>query len=181
MSTTGVESETKVKPMAPLIIYEVKEEEDMAVNLRADFKEKECKRLFESIVVATPPTKKSCAEIPHATPILDIPSEPKPSSDAIRPSHVPTAKPPIGKYGHPEQGEASTGLAPPNNNFVEYVVSVPPCPQVPRTPSREEMAKLLKQVSCFTEAKPPMTSMWDFFPFPKWVMMDLDNNPPFPL
>lgn len=40
------------------------------------------------------------------------------------------------------------------------------------------MAKLLKQVSYFTEAEPPMTSMWDFFPLPKWVMMDLDDNPP---
>ena len=68
----GMKLETEIEPMMPCIIYEVEKEEDMAANLRASFKERQHKRLFESIAVAPPSAKKSCTDVPRSEPILKI-------------------------------------------------------------------------------------------------------------
>lgn len=101
-SSTGTELETEVEPVVPRIICEVEEEEDMAVNIRGSFKERQRKRLSESIAVASPPTKRSCMEVPRATPVQDIPPVPKPPTNVARPSCVPAVRPPIGKYARLE-------------------------------------------------------------------------------
>ena len=68
----GMKLETEIEPMMPRIIYEVEKEEDMAANLSASFKERQHKRLSESIAVAPPSAKKSCTEVPRSEPILNI-------------------------------------------------------------------------------------------------------------
>lgn len=77
----GTELETEVEPVVPRIICEVEEEEEMAVNIRGSFKERHRKRLSESIAIASPPTKRSCMEVPRATPVQDIPPVPKPPTN----------------------------------------------------------------------------------------------------
>lgn len=101
-SSMGTELETEVELVVPRIICEVEEEEDMVVNIRGSFKERQCKRLSESIAVASPPTKRSCMEVPRATPVQDIPPVPKPPTNVARPSCVPTIRPPVGKYARLE-------------------------------------------------------------------------------
>ena len=150
--SAGIEPETEVEPMVPCIICEAKKEEDMAANLRVDFKERQHKCLSESILVAPLTANKSYVEVPRTTPISDIPPTPKPSFDAIRPNRVPTARPPIGKDARPELNRASTGPAPPNSDFVELTTLVLLHLQAPRAPSIKEMVELLKQVPYFTRS-----------------------------
>lgn len=121
----GIEMETEVEPMMPCIICEADKEEDMAVNLRVGFKERQRKRLSKSIVITHFPTKKSCAEVPCSTPVLDILSAPKPSTNAVGPSCVLTMRLPVGKDAHSERGGASTSPTPPNDDLVEHMASVP--------------------------------------------------------
>lgn len=132
----------------------------------------------EFITVVSPPTKKFYVEVPHIAPVLNIPPPPRPSVDAIGPDHVPAMRSLIGKYAHPERGEASIGSAPINDDLDRKDVSASPRPQTPRVPSWEEMVELLKQVPYFTKVEPPVTNMGDFFPLTKRVTVDLDDNPP---
>lgn len=134
----------KVEPVVPCIICEAEGEEDMVVNLRVGFKKKQRKRLYESIAIASPPAKKSCTEILHSMLVSTIPLAPKPSVDAVGPSRVSTVRPLFGKDAHPERGRPSTGPIPLTDDSVECMTSVLLRPQVPRAPSWEEMAELLK-------------------------------------
>lgn len=59
--------------MVPCIILELEEEEEeeMTPNLRAGFKERQCKRLFEALLTALPPVKRMRLEVSHEESILD--------------------------------------------------------------------------------------------------------------
>lgn len=83
--------------MVPCIICEAKEEEDMIANLRADFKERQCKHLSESIAVAPFLAQKSYGKVLRVAPVLNVPSPPRPSADAIGSSRVLTVRAPVGK------------------------------------------------------------------------------------
>lgn len=61
-STASTEPETGVELVVSHIVYEEKEEEDIATNLRVGFKERQRKRLSESITVNLAPFKKPCPE-----------------------------------------------------------------------------------------------------------------------
>lgn len=102
LPSARVDPETKVEPVVPRIICEAEKEEDMATNLRVSFKERQRKHFSESIAVAHPPAKKSCAEVSCVVPVLDISLAPKPSADVVGPSHVSVIRPLIGKDGRPE-------------------------------------------------------------------------------
>lgn len=102
MPSVGIESEMEVEPMMPYIICEANEEEDMTVNLRAGFKERQRKRLSKSIAITPFPTKKSYLEVPCSSPISNILSMPKPSANAAGPSCVSIMRLPVGKDAHSE-------------------------------------------------------------------------------
>lgn len=148
----------------------------MAANLRAAFKERQCKHLSDSIAIAYHFAKKSCTEVPHLVPVLDILLVPKPSTDAVGLSRVPDARPSIGKDAYPKRGGVSTVSIPLSDELVDYTTSVPPCAQGPRAPSWKEMIELLKQVPYFTKTKAPSISMGDFFPATKRVTVDLNGD-----
>lgn len=62
----GVNPDQELEPTVPFIVLkleEEKEEEKMALNLRIGFKERQCKRLFESLPIALPPAKRSYSEV----------------------------------------------------------------------------------------------------------------------
>lgn len=123
LSSAGTKQEMEVEPMVPRIICEAKKEEEMTTNVRVSFKERQNKHLSESITFAPPPTKKSCPKVPRLTPISDIPSVLNPSTDVEGPNCASTARPPIGKYAHPERGGASNGPIPPSDDPVKCVAS----------------------------------------------------------
>lgn len=114
-----------------LVLSEAEEDEDMAVNIRVGFKERQHKCLSEFITLASPPANKSCVEVLSAAPVPDISFAPKPSTDDAGPNHVPAVRPPLGKDARLKRGRASTGPTPPSDDFVEcvaFVLSVPPRP-----------------------------------------------------
>ena len=45
----------------------------MTLNLRVNFKEKQHKRLFKALSVASPPPKRTCSEVSHEESIPDAP------------------------------------------------------------------------------------------------------------
>ncbi|RVW31366.1 hypothetical protein CK203_114187 [Vitis vinifera] len=97
-------------------------DEDMVANLRADFKKRQCKRLFESIMVVFPPTKKPCMEILCLVLVLAIALAP------VGTSHVPDGRSSVGKDACLELGGPSTGLTQLNDDSVECVAFIPPRP-----------------------------------------------------
>ena len=94
----------------------------MVANLRADFKKRQCKRLFESIMVVFPPTKKPCMEILCLVLVLAIALAP------VGTSHVPDGRSSVGKDACLELGGPSTGLTQLNDDSVECVAFIPPRP-----------------------------------------------------
>ena len=105
-------------------------------------------------------------------PISDALLAPMPLADVAGLSSVPDPRPSTRKDVCPERDGAFTSPAPACDNLDEKGAPVPP-----RAPRLEEMATLLKQVPCFTEAEPLSTNMVNFFPLTKWVLVDLDDNP----
>ena len=64
----------ELDPIVPCIILNLeKEEKEMAPNLRVNFKEKQHKRLFKALSVASPPPKRTCSEVSHEESIPDAP------------------------------------------------------------------------------------------------------------
>lgn len=63
LSFTRTEPEMEVEPVVPPIIYEEEGNENMAANLRVGFKERQRKRLFESITIISPHAKKPYMKI----------------------------------------------------------------------------------------------------------------------
>ncbi|RVX00865.1 hypothetical protein CK203_026558 [Vitis vinifera] len=115
----------------------------MAANLRAAFKERQCKHylILSQLLIILP--RNLARKYLTWCPVLDILLVPKPSTDAVGLSRVPDARPSIGKDAYPKRG--------------------------PRAPSWKEMIELLKQVPYFTKTKAPSISMGDFFPATKRV------------
>ncbi|RVW27621.1 hypothetical protein CK203_099147 [Vitis vinifera] len=115
----------------------------MVVNLRAAFKERQCKRLSKSITVIPPPSKRPYPEILCPWPILAI-------APILTPSAVVVGdNPSTEEVAHPELRRPSSCLVQLNDDSVECVASIPPHPQASRTPSREEITELMKTTPTF--------------------------------
>lgn len=72
------------------VIYEPEVEEDMKIDLRSDFRERQRKRLSKLIEVVAPLAKKTCPEEVYEEPTIDAPPMPMPPPDAARSSSAPT-------------------------------------------------------------------------------------------
>lgn len=77
-STANTEPKTGVELVVSHIVYEKEEEEDIATNLRVGFKERQRKRLSESITVNPASFKKPCQEPICMDPISALTSMPVP-------------------------------------------------------------------------------------------------------
>lgn len=77
------------EPVIPSIIHELEVEEDMATDLRAGFRERQRKRLYEPIEVVTLSTKRSYLDEVHEEPITDASLTPVPPPDAAGSNNAP--------------------------------------------------------------------------------------------
>lgn len=111
----------------------------MAANLKTGFRERQCKRLFESIVIATLPIKKPYPKTPLETPIPDIPSISRPSTDVVGANNVPSTKSPTRMNTSPTQNGISSDIAPPVEDLDKKKATAPLC-----APNWEEMVEMLK-------------------------------------
>lgn len=80
------------KPVIPDILYESEAKEEMAADMRADFRDRQRKRLFKPIEVVAPPAKRSCSKEVHEEPIINAPPTPIPHPDAASPIRIKTCR-----------------------------------------------------------------------------------------
>ena len=81
-------SEPESELIALNVINEPEVEDDMATDLRADFKERHRKCLHEAIEVATPPAKRACLVGVQEEPMRDVPPGPVLPLDTVGLSNV---------------------------------------------------------------------------------------------
>lgn len=74
--------------VVPPIAYE-EEKEDMAVNLRVGFKERQHKRLSKSITITLPPSKRPCPKILYSELVLTFALVIEPSTVAAGSNSTP--------------------------------------------------------------------------------------------
>lgn len=125
LSTTSTEPEAEVKLVVSPIICENEGNKDMIANLRAGFRERQCKRMSESIMIV-PPTKMPCIEVLCSEPFSAIALAPEPSAAAAGTKPALNGRPfSIGATSHPELGRPSTSPTLLNDDSVECIVFVP--------------------------------------------------------
>ncbi|KAJ9693664.1 hypothetical protein PVL29_009561 [Vitis rotundifolia] len=86
---------SKSELVIPDFLYESEMEEEMVIDLRAGFRDRQNKLLFKPIEVVSPPAKRSCPEEVHEEPIMDPSMTPVPHFDVVGSSSVPVAMSPI--------------------------------------------------------------------------------------
>lgn len=143
--------------MVPPINYKEEREEDMVANLRVGFKERQRKRLFESITVISFPSKIPCPEILCPEPVLAIALALVPSTTTTGSNLL------VEEAARLALERPSSDLAHLNDDSVEFVASIPSHPLASRAPNREEIAELMKQIPCFTEREAPVHNMGVLF------------------
>ncbi|KAL6336986.1 hypothetical protein AAG906_036300 [Vitis piasezkii] len=119
----SIELEIRVERVVSPVVCE---EEDMATNLRAGFQERQCKRLSESIMVNSVPSKRLCLEPICPKPISALAPVPAPSTIAA------------GTIPDPDERLPSI-----EDTSIECLVSFPSCPKSSYIPRREEKADAL--------------------------------------
>lgn len=159
----SAEPKTEVELVLPPITYK-EEEEDMAANLRARFKERQHKSLSKSITVIIPPYKRPCPKILCSELILTFAS-------VIGPSVVAAGTNPMlderlfsaeGSI-HLEPWRPSSGPEQLNDDSIECVAFIPSRPQAPRAPSREDIVEMMKQIPSFIEREALVHNMGILF------------------
>lgn len=68
----------------------------MSANLRAGFKERHHKHLYEAIDMVPPPTKKACPKKAREETEREAPTTPVPQLDVMGPSNVPVDEKKVG-------------------------------------------------------------------------------------
>lgn len=84
----------------------------MTADLRASFKDRQCKWLSKPIKVVAPPAKRPCSNEVHEESIMEAPPTPVPSPDAAGFSSVLVAASPVRAETYPAQDGAPDGPAP---------------------------------------------------------------------
>lgn len=84
----------------------------MAADLRASFKDRQCKWLSKPIKVVAPPVKRPCSNEVHEEPIMEAPPTPVPPLDATGFSSVSAAASLVRAETYPSQDGALDGPAP---------------------------------------------------------------------
>ena len=142
----------------------------MTLNLRVNFKEKQHKRLFKALSVASPPPKRTCSEVSHEESIPDAPMVQMPLSNIARSGQELVVSSSAEKDTCSVQDRTLVGLPPGNEiNDKDVLIS---------SPGQEEIIALLRQVSCFIAPEPPATSINAFFPLTRRYFVDLLGDPP---
>lgn len=124
-SVASTTSDSEVESVVPRIIYEPNGEKDMAVNLRARFKERQHKRLSEFIIVATPPAKRPCLEETCEAPAPDTSLMPMPPTEVARPNNVLVAKSLVRKDTCLTQDRAPTSSDPVDDDLDKKDATAP--------------------------------------------------------
>lgn len=138
----------------------------MAPNLRASFKERQCKCFFEALPTTPPPVKKIRSEVSREKLILDAPMVQVPPFDAVRSEQELVMSCSIEDTCLMGDGTLAATLG---GDINEKDVSISP-------PSWEEIATLLKTIPCFTTPKPPASGVNVLFPLTRRHFVELPDD-----
>ena len=144
----------------------------MTSNLRASFKKRQHKCLSESFPTSFPPAKRTCPEVPLEMPVPDAHLVSMPPSNVVRSDQTLIVSFSAEKDACPVQEMTSIGQTP-GDDLTDKNAPVS-SPAI----SWDEIAALLKQVSCFTTLEPLSTDMDGFFPLTCRFFVDMLGNPP---
>lgn len=145
--------------VVPDIIYESEAEEEMVVDLTADFGDRMRKRLSKPIEVVVPPAKRPRPDEVHKEPVTEVPPAPILPSNAAGSSSVPTAASPIREETCPAQDGAQDDPTPAVEDMDQKGTLSCTAP-----PSWKKIKEMLGRMPYFTDAELPPTKMSDFFP-----------------
>ena len=158
--------------MVPCIILKPEEEEEeekeMALNLRTEFKERHHKRLSEALPAAPLFAKKIRPEAFREKPVPDSPTTQVSFSNTVRFRQELVASSSIKRDAWPVEDKTPTATPGGDINEKDTLIS---------SPSREEIAVLLKKVSCFITPKPPALGIDALFPLTHRHFVDLLGDP----
>lgn len=133
---TSIEHEIGVELVVPPIVCKEEKEKDIDVNLRVGFKERQCKRLSQSIMVIHLPSKRPCLEPLYLELVLAI-------APVSGPSIVVTGNNPkpnerllsVERATHQEPGRPFSGLEYLSNDSVKCVASILSRPKSSHAPN----------------------------------------------
>lgn len=130
------------------MLYESEAEEEMVADLRAYFKDRQCKWLSKPIKVVAPPAKRPCSDEVHEEPIMEAPPTPVPLPDAMGFSSVSAAASLVRAKTYPAQDRAPDG-----STLAEEDLDQKDASSFVRPPSYEEMMEILRWIPCFTDTE----------------------------
>lgn len=144
----------------------------MTSNLRASFKERQRKRLFESFSTTPPPAKRTCPEVLPEMPVPDAPLASMPPSNAVRSDQVLIVSSSAEKDVYLVLKMTYIGQTA-GDDLIDKNAPI-------SSPALgwDEITTLLKQVSCFITPEPSSTNMNDFFPLIYRIFVDMLGNLP---
>ena len=163
--------------VSPIVYEKKREEEDMASNLRVEFRERQRKRLSESISVSPSPSKRPCLDAA----CLEPAPVPVPMTAfftvAAEIIYEPDEKPhSIEDIAHHEPRRLSIDPDHFSEGSLGSIVSSSSCPKLGYIPNREEIAELMRQISSFTKRETLVHDMRVLFPTAQWISIEIENN-----
>lgn len=164
--------------VVPPIAFKEGEEEDMVANLRADFKERQRKCLFESIMVNLASSKRPCSEPIYLEPVSALAPVPPPSTTAVGIISEPNERLPLVEgTTHHEPRRPSFGLDHLSDESIECVASFPSHPKSSHILNQEEIIELMRQIPSFTERETPVQNMGMLFSATQQIPVEMESNP----
>lgn len=144
-SIASTELSTGVELVVPPIACEEKENKDMVTNLRTKFKERQRRRLSESITVISPPSKRLCLEPLCPKPILVIAPVPEPSAATASTNPMSDERLlSVDGTSHQKPERLFFGPEHLSDDSVEYAAFVSLRPKSSLTPNQEKIVELIR-------------------------------------
>ena len=158
--------------MSPIICDEEKEE-DMDSNLRAEFHERQCKHLSESIAVNPTPSKKACSKPASAPTLMSVP----PTTATVLTPELDKKLPSADEHTYHETRRSFINSDNFNKESFEYMTFFSPHSKSTYVPNWEEVSELLKRIPFFTERESSVQNMGVLFPATQQIPIEIDNDP----
>lgn len=164
--------------MVSLIVYDEEiEERDMVSNLRVGFRERQRKRMSESIVVSPSPSKRPCPDAAYSELALaPIPmiayltAAVKIISKSDKKLHS------IEDIAHHEPRRLSINPDHFSEESLGDMVSSSSRPKLGYVPSQKEIVELMRQISSFTKRETPIQDMGVLFSTTQRIPVEIENN-----
>ena len=129
----------------------------MASNLRAEFRERQCKHLSKSIAVNPTPSKKACSKPAFAPTLMSVP----PTIATVLTPELDKKFPSTNEHTYHEMRRSFINSDNFSKESFKYMTSFSPHSKSTYVHNREEVSELLKRIPFFTEESPRYKT-WEY-------------------